>query len=174
MPAPAGLSLADARAHLDTVRRAQLARFTPAEIDAMFSAHAEAEHAVDIDAVMETVQIDAIYELPALGTVLRGPRAVREYYVRTLAQYMESVRRVGDFRLRCYGHNFIVIESMTEVLQSDGSWLPAARTNVLEFGDDGRVFAERGYTAPAQQAMTRRWLGDDFYDVDGVFVLRPD
>jgi hypothetical protein len=157
-------------AHLERLRTPNPPRFTPDEIDAFFAEHLLAEQRVDIDAVMATVAPEAIYESHPMGIVMQGHVAIREYYERSLAKYMATVRRSG-YRYKWYGGHSIVLEVAVSIRQPDGSWGSSFRMGAIEFDGRGRVTSERAYMAGAQLDLLKDSLRDDFGDVAGVYRL---
>jgi ketosteroid isomerase-like protein len=160
----------EAQAHLEALGTSKPPRFTPEQIDTVFTEHLRAEQALDIDAVMETVAPEAIYESHPLGLVMKGSVAIREYYERSLSEYMSRVRRSG-YRLRNYGDSSIVLGVGLVIRQVDGSWLSSFRMGVIEFDLQGRVTSERAYVTRAQRDLLQSSLRDDFTEVPGVYVL---
>lgn len=108
-------------------------------------AHAEAEGAGDMEATMNTLGADPVYELLPIGRILRGRDAARAYYEHFFANFAP---RIASYTMRA---EWVTDEGLGQEYQVfvDG---PGGRrrfdiVGILLFGEDGTLAGERLYAS---------------------------
>ena len=114
-------------------------------------AHAEAEGAGDMDATMNTLGPDPVYELLPMGRLLKGRDNARAYYEHFFANF---AHRIAGYTLRA---EWVTDEGLGQEYQMfmDG---PDGRrrfdiVGILLFGPDGLLAGERIYASDELFAM---------------------
>jgi ketosteroid isomerase-like protein len=117
---------------------------TAQELLEVFFRHHDTEQTADVEATMQTVTADIVYEHPFRleDRLVAGPEAVRAYYERNLA-----VRDFQDFRVvRTWtsGEDTLVLEYALTVARAGGEPRPSRGVVIVEVRD-GRVAREIVY-----------------------------
>ncbi len=114
-------------------------------------AHAEAEGAGDMEATMNTLGPDPVYELLPMGRLLKGRDNARAYYEHFFANF---AHRIAGYTLRA---EWVTDEGLGQEYQMfmDG---PDGRrrfdiVGILLFGPDGLLAGERIYASDELFAM---------------------
>jgi hypothetical protein len=120
-------------------------------------AHAEAEGAGDMEATMNTLGADPVYELLPIGRLLKGRDNARAYYEHFFDNF---ARRIAGYTLRS---EWVTDEGLGQEYQvfidePDGRGGPDIRrrfdiVGILLFGPDGLLAGERIYASDELFAM---------------------
>jgi hypothetical protein len=114
-------------------------------------AHAEAEGAGDMEATMNTLGPDPVYELLPIGRLLKGRDNARAYYEHFFANF---ARRIAGYTLRSEWVTDEGLGQEYQVLLDE----PSGRrrfdiVGILLFGPDGLLAGERIYASDELFAM---------------------
>ena len=117
-------------------------------------AHAEAEGAGDMEATMNTLGPDPVYELLPIGRLLKGRDNARAYYEHFFANF---AHRIAGYTLRS---EWVTDEGLGQEYQVfiDEAGSPDGRrrfdiVGILLFGPDGLLAGERIYASDELFAM---------------------
>jgi hypothetical protein len=127
--------------------------------------HAAAELRFDVDAVMDTVDDDCVYEWHPDGRVLRGHAACRRMYEVFLPRWRDLERRAGlrfEVRSEAWGPQGRIREQVAYVSDGSGREVRHDFVVLVEPGVRG-VHAERTY---ASTELHRLFLGDHYDELD--------
>lgn len=127
--------------------------------------HAAAELRFDVDAVMDTVDDDCVYEWHPDGRVLRGRAACRRMYDVFLPRWHELERDAGlrfEVRSEAWGARGRIREQVAYLSDGAGGEVRHDFVVMVEIGERG-VHGERTYAATE---LHRLFLGDHYDELD--------
>jgi hypothetical protein len=108
-------------------------------------AHAEAEGAGDMEATMNTLGAEPVYELLPIGRMLRGRDAARAYYEHFFANFAP---RIAGYTMRA---EWVTDEGLGQEYQvfvdAPGGRRRFDIIGILLFGEDGTLSGERIYAS---------------------------
>ncbi|MET9214725.1 MULTISPECIES: hypothetical protein [unclassified Nocardia] len=143
-------------------------KFTLPEMEALLAVHEAAEFELDLDATMETLVENPIYELPTLGWHIEGRAAVRETYQRMLPGG-EKRNIWADKRVHAISENTLCREAYV-YFDTDEGRKTGRYIAVIVFSGN-RILGERMFMDSTFAKAMTEILGPDFGDVPGVSRL---
>lgn len=146
-----------------------MTKLTRDQMEALQLVHEAAEFDLDLDAVMETLVDNPVYEIPALGWHIEGQDAVRETYRRMLPG-ADKVNMWADRRAHATSDTELCREAYVYFDTPEGR-----KTGhyfvLMEFEGD-RIRGERMYMCDTYAKAMADVLGPDFGEIPGVSKLQ--
>ncbi|MCC3312356.1 nuclear transport factor 2 family protein [Nocardia africana] len=146
-----------------------MSQFTREQMEELLALHEKAEFELDLDATLETLVDNPVYELPALGWHIEGKDAVRETYERLLRGGDER-NMWADKRVHAISENSLSREAYVYIDTADGKRVTGQYFVVMEFEGD-KIAGERMYMDTTFAQVMEEILGPDFGEVPGVSRL---
>ena len=143
-------------------------QLTPEYMTEAFDRHSDAEMSCQLDATMDTVAPEPVYELWPRGLRIAGRDAVADFYRRQMDAFIPRIVG-GERHSAAFGERVVVFEDSVEISREDGPPLKLRITSVVEYDEaSGLLQGERLYLDDAFAAIFDDVLGPDFLDVPGV------
>lgn len=149
----------------------------------LFFEHGAAERAGSVDAVMDTLCANPIYEFFPINYRIEGREAVREFYRRMLSadapgsatfRITDTSGNLGDLKSPCdvlwIGNDSMV--SRDDLIMSDENGRERNLRYLSIFTLDGDLLeGERIYMSGGAAEHMLKILGSDFVDIPGVSII---
>lgn len=145
-----------------------MAQFTLQQMEELLALHEKAEFDMDLDATMDTLVDNPVYELPALGWRIEGRPAVYETYKRLLPGGDER-NLWADKRVHAVSE-FELCREAYVYFDTDEGRKTGLYVAIIAFEGD-KILGERMYMDSTYAKAMAEILGDDFGDIPGVYRL---
>ncbi|OMC36748.1 hypothetical protein A5740_00300 [Mycobacterium sp. GA-1841] len=139
------------------------------QMEELLRLHEEAEFNLDLDATMDTLVENPVYELPSLNWYIEGRDAVRELYDRMLRG--GEVRNFwADKRTHAVSDSSLIREAWVYFDTDEGVRTTGCYNVVMDFEGD-KILGERMFMDAVYSETLAKVLGPDFGDIPGVYRL---